>query len=122
MTPEEEARQKIDALLAAAGWAVQDKKDYNPNAATGVAIREFPLTTGEADYLLMAGRMPLGVIEAKPSGTTLSGVAEQSGKYLVGLPDYLPTVGDRLPFAYESTGVETFLEPPCSRESTVKVV
>jgi type I restriction enzyme R subunit len=113
MTPEEEAREKIDALLAAAGWAVQDRKDYNPGAAAGVAIREFPLTTGEADYLLTAGRKPLGVIEAKPAGTTLSGVAEQSGKYLVGVPDYLPKVGEKLPFAYESTGVETLFRDEC---------
>jgi type I restriction enzyme R subunit len=40
MTPEKEARQQIDDLLAA-GWAVQDRKDYNPGAAAGVAIREF---------------------------------------------------------------------------------
>jgi|GEM_PF-3037145 len=96
MTPEEEARQKIDVLLTAAGWAVQDKRDYNPAAAAGVAIREFPLTTGEADYLLVAGRKPVGVVEAKPAGTTLSGVAEQSGKYLLGVPDYLPKVGEKL--------------------------
>jgi type I restriction enzyme R subunit len=108
MDPEAQAREKIDALLSAAGWAVQDRKEYDPGASLGVAIREFSLTTGEADYLLVVGKKPVGVIEAKPEGTTLSGVAEQSGKYLVGLPPGLPSVGDKLPFAYESTGVETF--------------
>jgi len=29
MNPEEKARQNIDKLLEAAGWAVQDKKDLN---------------------------------------------------------------------------------------------
>ena len=53
-TPEEQARQTIDALLNAAGWMVQDRKDANPAAGRGVAIREFPLKAGfgEADYLL----------------------------------------------------------------------
>lgn len=52
MTPEEEARQKIDRLLMAAGWQVQDYKELNLGAAPGVAIREFPLESGRADYLL----------------------------------------------------------------------
>jgi type I restriction enzyme R subunit len=50
----------------------------------------------------------VGVIEAKPVGTTLSGVSEQTEKYLRSLPENIPHVGDALPFAYESTGVETF--------------
>jgi len=42
MDPEAQAREKIDALLTAAGWVVQDRKEYAPNAALGVAVREFP--------------------------------------------------------------------------------
>ncbi len=66
MTPEERARQKIDELLEAAGWKVQDRKDLNLGAALGVAIREFPLTSGYADYLVFVDRKATGVIEAKP--------------------------------------------------------
>jgi hypothetical protein len=33
MTPEQQVRQKIDALLVAAGWIIQDMKDFNRNAA-----------------------------------------------------------------------------------------
>ena len=40
MTPEQLARQQIDALLSAAGWAVQDCVAYNPGAARGVALRD----------------------------------------------------------------------------------
>jgi hypothetical protein len=29
--------------LEAAGWVLQDKKDFNPNASLGVAVREFHL-------------------------------------------------------------------------------
>jgi type I restriction enzyme R subunit len=52
MTPEEEARQEIDQLLEAAGWQIQDYKDLNLGADLGVAVREFPVATGSADYLL----------------------------------------------------------------------
>jgi hypothetical protein len=38
--PEEEARQKIDLLLGAAGWSVQDYALFNPSASLGVALRE----------------------------------------------------------------------------------
>ncbi len=120
MNPEEKARQNIDKLLEAAGWAVQDKKDLNLGAALGVAVREFPLKNGYADYLLFVDRKAAGVVEAKPEGTTLSGVAEQTLGYIAGIPDNLPHVQEPLPFAYESTGIETYFrdmrdEDPRSR-------
>lgn len=108
MRPEEEARKKIDSLLEAAGWSVQDHRDVNLGASLGVAIREFPLETGFADYLLFVNRYLVGVIEAKPFGTTLSGVEFQTDKYLSAIPDFLITDDEILPFGYESTGVETF--------------
>ncbi|MGA9992771.1 MAG: hypothetical protein WBP86_10655, partial [Thiobacillaceae bacterium] len=43
--PEQQARSKIDALLAAAGWHVCDAAAANIHAARGVAIREFPLSS-----------------------------------------------------------------------------
>ena len=108
MKPEEEARENIDKLLKAAGWEVQDIRDLNLGDALGVAIREFPLKSGPVDYLLFVDRRAVGVVEAKPEGTTLSGVAEQSAKYIAGGSKNLPQVEEPLPFAYESTGVETF--------------
>jgi len=107
MKPEENARQKIDQLLNAAGWTIQNLKELNLGASRGVAIREFPLKSGIADYLLFVDREPVGVVEAKPEGTTLSGVAEQTDAYLHGFPQNLPHVQEPLPFAYESTGIET---------------
>ncbi|MEO7008232.1 MAG: hypothetical protein ABI156_03690, partial [Caldimonas sp.] len=68
-TPEQLARQQIDALLTAVGWAVQDYADYAPGAARGIALREVPLKSGRCDYLLLVDRHPLGVIEAKRVGT-----------------------------------------------------
>ncbi|MBI5692070.1 MAG: hypothetical protein HZC55_18470 [Verrucomicrobia bacterium] len=49
MTPEAKAREKIDELLAAAGWAIQDYRAFNPSAARGIALREVPLESGRCD-------------------------------------------------------------------------
>jgi len=108
MKPEEKARQQIDRLLEAAGWQVQDYQDLHLSASLGVAVREFPMAEGFADYLLFVGGKAVGVVEAKPLGTTLSGVAEQTTKYLFSIPANLPCAQTPLPFAYESTGEETF--------------
>ncbi|MEM7795322.1 MAG: type I restriction-modification enzyme R subunit C-terminal domain-containing protein [Cyanobacteria bacterium P01_C01_bin.118] len=109
MQPEQKARQTIDALLIAAGWQVQDYLSLNLGAAVGVAVREYPLATGGfADYLLFVKRKAVGVIEAKSEGTTLGGVADQSAAYLEGIPTRLRYDRQLSPFAYESTGTETF--------------
>lgn len=108
MKPEEEARQMIDKLLELAGWKVQDLHAINLGVSRGVAVREFPLESGVADYLLFVDRQAVGVIEAKPEGTTLSGVADQTQAYITGIPDRIPTIQVPLPFVYESTGKETY--------------
>jgi type I restriction enzyme R subunit len=107
MTPEQKARQQIDRQLERCGWVVQDYADMNISAGPGVAVREFPLKTGTADYMLYADGRAFGVIEAKPEGHTLTGVETQSGKYKDDLPDRLPAHRLPLPFAYESTGTVT---------------
>ena len=109
LTPEQLARQQIDAQLVACGWVVQNYKQFNPSAGRGVALREAPLKSGTCDYLLLVDRQAIGVIEAKKEGTLLSGVAEQSAHYAESLPDFIQSaVPGSLPFLYESTGVETF--------------
>ena len=115
MTPEEKSRIEIDAQLGQCGWIVQDYRRMNISAGPGVAIREFPLSTGEADYMLYLDAKAIGVVEAKPEGHSLTGVETQSGKYLDGLPANLPNYRIPLPFAYESTGGDTrftnYIEP-----------
>ncbi len=110
--PEQLARQQIDQQLAAAGWAVQDYRQFHPNAARAIALREVPLKTGPCDYLLLVDKKPLGVIEAKKIGATLSSVQLQTASYSSALPEFLAqlagTHASQLPFLYESTGVETF--------------
>lgn len=107
MTPEERARQTIDAQLKQAGWIIQDRSDFNRTASTGVAVREFMMTDGtEADYLLFVDGKAAGVIEAKKSGKTLSGVENQSSGYAAALPDYVKKWSNPLPFIYEASGTE----------------
>lgn len=105
--PEKIARDLIGRMLAAGGWIVQDYADMNIAAGRGVAIREFPLRSGFADYLLYADQRAIGVIEAKANHHTLTGVEIQSAKYVAGLPAGLPAWRLPLPFAYESTGEVT---------------
>lgn len=122
MKPEEKARQRIDDLLEAAGWHVQDLKDLNLGESLGIAVREFPVKLGAADYLLWVDRKAVGVVEAKPVGTTLSGVAEQTTEYLYSVPDNVPYAQLPLPFAYETTGVETYfrdMRDPDSRSRRI---
>lgn len=115
MTPEERARREIDRQLRQCGWIVQDRSELNISAGPGVAVREFPLPVGEADYLLYLDASAAGVIEAKPEGHTLAGVERQSSKYVSALPADVPAHRLPLPFCYETTGAVTqftnLLEP-----------
>src|SRR5438552_2872846 len=107
-SPEELAREKIDKLLTECGWIIQNRSTINLAAGRGVALREALLKDRhEVDYLLFVDGRAIGTAEAKPEGFTLTGVEEQSGKYGKGLLDIYPKWLEPLPFAYESTGVET---------------
>jgi type I restriction enzyme R subunit len=109
LTAEARARVEIDRQLEAGGWAVQDRSAMNLYAAQGVAVREHIMAAGHgrADYLLFVDQKAVGAIEAKPSGTPLTGVEPQSAKYSTGLPKDLPALVNPLPFLYEATGDET---------------
>ena len=107
--PEAKAREKIDALLAQAGWLVQDRDDMNLTAGDGIAVREFKLEKGHGyvDYLLFVDGNAVGVVEAKPAGYSFTSVEVQAKKYVEGLPAALTAPHKPLPFAYISTGEET---------------
>ena len=109
LTPEQEARQRIDAALVEAGWIVQNRGEMNLAAGRGVAVREFKMAPGHgfADYMLFVDGQAVGVLEAKPVGYTLSSVELQADKYATGLPAGLNLPVNPLPFLYVSTGVDT---------------
>jgi len=52
---------------------------------------------GEADYLLFLDGAPIGVVEAKKEGDTLTGVELQTTKYSEGVPYNLTTPRRPLP-------------------------
>lgn len=83
MTPEEQARVVIDKKLEQSGWTIQDMKKLNLTASLGVAVREFPTSTGPVDYALFVDGSPVGVVEAKKSaaGENITAVEGQSARY-----------------------------------------
>lgn len=103
---------RIDQLLEAEGWRVQDYYDINPLAGRGVAVREFPLATGRADYVLYVDQWIVGVIEAKSEGTYLGTALSQNERYAREVhTDSLPTVwrpDEPFVFRYATTGTETY--------------
>ncbi len=122
MTSEQRARRNIDKMLEASGWHIQNYAERNTDAALGVAVREYRLRADQrADYLLFIGGVAIGVIEAKPEGTTLSGALQQAERYRASLPDDLPN-RTRFFFSYASTGIETYfrdIRDPDSRSRQV---
>lgn len=104
MTPEQEARVVIDEKLEQTGWVVQNVAQLNLGAALGVAVREFPTSTGPVDYALFIDGDPVGVIEAKKSsvGENITVVEEQSARYATSSFKWINREYT-IRFAYEAT-------------------
>ncbi len=112
LTPEASARLTIDRQLEESGWFVCNQDAVDLVNHEGVAVREVTLgDAGRADYLLYVKRRVVGVIEAKPEGTPLTGVQWQTSRYAEGLPPQMRLgavlVEGRLPFLFEASGSET---------------
>ena len=108
ITPEQKARNHIDAMLERVGWQVQSKSKINFGASLGIAVREYLTSVGPADYVLFIDKKPVGVIEAKPEdwGQKITTVEEQSAGYAAAKLKWVNNK-EPLPFVYESTGVLT---------------
>jgi type I restriction enzyme R subunit len=80
---ETQPRARVDAALAASGWALQDGTQPDPKAAYAVAVRRFPLafspTHGNSDYLLYIQAQPVGVIRILPQLPPLKNPDEDDG-------------------------------------------
>lgn len=105
MTPEGKARLIIDAKLEQAGWVIQDFAKVNLVMSFGIAVREFPTSTGPVDYALFIDGVPVGVIEAKRdnAGENITTVEPQSSRYANSTFKYVPGT-PHIRFAYEATG------------------
>ena len=104
-TPEQIARDEIDARLVAAGWSVQPNKAIDHTLAKGIAIREYQTSIGPADYVLFGDKRALGVVEAKPDswGLKITTVETQSSGYATAQLKWVKNP-EPLPFIYEATG------------------
>lgn len=104
MTLEQEARIVIDEKLKMSGWQVQNVNQLNLLAGLGVAVREFPTSTGPVDYVLFINGEPVGVIEAKKSsaGENITVVEEQSSRYANSTFKWINR-DHSIRFAYEAT-------------------
>lgn len=105
MTPEQKARQEIDNRLNLSGWIIQDVKQINLSAGRGIAVREFPTSTGPVDYALFIDGIPVGLIEAKKddAGENLTTVEVQSNRYANSTFKWIK-VDYLIRFVYEATG------------------
>lgn len=104
MTPEQKAREIIDKKLLQSGWILQDVKSLNPMAALGVAVREFPTSTGPVDYALFVDGIPVGIVEAKKTDAAenITTVETQSTRYANSTFKWVKC-DYRIRFVYEAT-------------------
>lgn len=93
---EEETRALIDRQLMDAGWEADTQqlthaKGARPERGRNRAIAEWP-TGGKqsADYILFAGLVPVGVVEAKRENVDVAGKLPQAMRYAAG---YKPAPG-----------------------------
>lgn len=83
---EEETRAKIDEQLRSAGWEADTEelrysKGTRPEKGRNLAIAEWPLKQGFADYALFAGLEFVGIIEAKRQSKNIPSDIEQAKNY-----------------------------------------
>jgi len=126
MTPEEKARLEIDRRLTEAGYVLQDKAEFNPTAALGVAVREFTTNDNcEADYALFIDGNPVGIVEAKADNNAINlptAVHEQNLEYAKSGFKGAGYDKKDIRFLYEATGLLTqFTDLYDSKPRTRKV-
>ena len=72
MTLEVKARKAIDAKLQQSGWPIQDMKQLNLFAGKGVAVREFPTSSGPVDYIFWIKDKSLADLDSLPDPDVLA--------------------------------------------------
>ncbi|HEY9899313.1 MAG TPA: type I restriction-modification system endonuclease [Pantanalinema sp.] len=113
---EADTRRLIDQQLREAGWEVDTQnltyaKGVRPQKGKNLAIAEWPTESGPADYVLFAGLLPLGVVEAKRRNKDVAAYIRQAKRYS---KTYKPSAGEaapggpwgeyKIPFLYSTNG------------------
>lgn len=90
------------------GWIIQDAQKINLFAGFGVAVREFPTSTGPVDYALFLEGIPVGIVEAKRDdvGENITEVERQDSRYANSTFKWVQS-DYRIRFAYEATSILT---------------
>ncbi|VEF25178.1 Type-1 restriction enzyme R protein [Shewanella baltica] len=83
---EQLTRILIDQQLNDAGWTadtqtIRYSSNSRPEKGKYKAIAEWPTSTGNADYVLFAGLMPIAVVEAKRENINVAGKISQAERY-----------------------------------------
>ncbi len=115
---EAETRELIDVNLRKIGWEADTKllnakiHKTQPERGRNMAIAEWPVKGGYADYALFIGTSLYGVIEAKKYGQDISTNLDQSKRYAMNIVPQtgIELLGDwhgyRVPFLYSTNGRE----------------
>jgi type I restriction enzyme, R subunit len=83
---EASTRKLIDEQLRQAGWEVDSlsltyQKGTRPTKSKNLAIAEWPVSNGRADYVLFVGLIPVATVEAKRQNTNVSAALQQAKRY-----------------------------------------
>lgn len=83
---EAETRRLIDIQLRAAGWEADSEtlifaRGTRPQENRNLAIAEWPVKDGRADYALFAGLKAIAIVEAKRQSTDIPASVEQAKRY-----------------------------------------
>ena len=97
------ARQFIDQMLKDAGWLANSKvlnykNGARPNPKTNLAIAEYPVKNGFADYVLFIGLKPVAILEAKKANISTVCKIEQAERYSI---DFDFTLDHKIQKPYE---------------------
>ncbi|BAQ60381.1 type I restriction-modification system [Geminocystis sp. NIES-3708] len=99
-------KNRIDQILSALGWNIVDyTPDLDSSQLVNHGVREYPLTTGRADYVLFVNGLLVGIIEAKKILIEPLSALEQAKRYSKGAFEGIGNwEGYRVPFLYSSNG------------------
>jgi type I restriction enzyme R subunit len=113
---EAETRTMIDEQLRQAGWEADSKRltyqqGVRPQPNRNIAIAEWPVRGGRADYALFIGLRLVGLVEAKAKHKNVPSVLDSQTKTYArnvvprGEEEITPTTGDyQVPFLYATNG------------------
>ncbi|WP_413467366.1 type I restriction endonuclease [Pleurocapsa sp. FMAR1] len=109
----------MDTKLREAGWEVNSDnltytKGTRPQKGKNIAIAEYPVKQGRADYALFVGLQVVGVVEAKRHSKDVSGDIAQAKRYSQNylikgdetLCDDRPWGEYKVPFVFATNGRE----------------